>query len=167
MRDKHAMEYYQQKWENLGPISQKMLRAQEPEIEEQEKVAKYERRNATFDASRQRDAGKAVEKELGKEVMAELDSVNITVGGLSRTIVRNWRLNAKLYKRYQDDLATRLTEVLPTLIGSDTYESWTPAIKQKMLDFYIRQAKASVRRKIVMDANMSSFEDVRTGVEDD
>jgi hypothetical protein len=52
-------------------------------------------------------------------------------------------------------------------MSSDAYQDWTPAIKQKMLDFYIRQAKASVRRKIVMDANMSSFEDVRTGVEDD
>jgi hypothetical protein len=36
-----------------------------------------------------------------------------------------------------------------------------------MLDFYIRQAKSTVRRRIVMDANMKSFEDVRNGVEDD
>jgi hypothetical protein len=167
LRDKFSNEYYQTTWENLGPIAQKLLRQEEPSIVEQEKIAKFERRNASFDAGRQRKAGEAVEKELPKEVMDELDSLSLSVGGLSRTIVRNWRLNAKLYKRYQDDVASRLNEVLPTLISSDAYQDWTPAIKQKMLDFYIRQAKASVRRKIVMDANMSSFEDVRTGVEDD
>jgi hypothetical protein len=148
-------------------MAQKLLRSEHPDLIKQEEVAKFERRNAKFDMTRQRDAGRAVEKELPKEVMDELDSLSLSVGGLSRTIVRNWRLNAKLYKRYQDDLASRLNEVLPTLINSDTYQDWTPAIKQKMLDFYIRQAKASVRRKIVMDANMSSFEDVRTGVEND
>jgi len=167
LRDKYSLDTYQTSWDQLGPISQKLLRANNPDLIEQEKIAKYERRNATFDASRQREAGVAVEEQLPDSVMDELDAVSVSVGGLSRTIVRNWRLNGDLYKRYQDDLATRLNDVLPTLIGSDTYQEWTPAIKQKMLDFYIRQAKASVRRKIVMDANMKSFEDIRTGVEDD
>jgi hypothetical protein len=99
--------------------------------------------------------------------MDELDRKFTSVGGLSRTITRNWRLNAKLYQRYQDDLATMLNKTLPKLINGESYKAWRPAIQQQMLDFYIRQAKATVRRKIVMDANMKSFEDVRTGVEND
>jgi hypothetical protein len=144
-----------------------MLRASKADIRKQEEVAKYERRNATFDASRQREAGVAVEKKLPDDVMDEMESHMISVNGLSRTITRNWRLNAKLYQRYQDDVAARLNEVLPTLIHSESYQSWNPALQQKMLDFYIRQAKSTVRRRIVMDANMKSFEDVRNGVEDD
>ena len=167
LRDRHSMSTYNTSWENLGPIAQKLLRWENPDIAEQEKIAKYERRNATFDASRQREAGAAVEKELPDGVMSELDRMSVSVNGLSRTITRNWRLNAKLYQRYQDDVAARLNEVLPTLIESDGYQDWMPSIKQRMLDFYIRQAKASVRRKIVMDANMASFEDVRKGVEQD
>ncbi len=167
LRDKFSIEVYQRTWENIGPLAQKLLRMEEPSIVEQEKIAKFERRNATFDATRQREAGAAVEKKLPDSVMDEMDSLSITVGGLSRTIVRNWRLNAKLYKRYQDDVATKLTKELTKLINSSSYKSWTPATKQRMLDFHISRAKASVRRKIVMDANMSSFEDIRTGVEDD
>jgi hypothetical protein len=167
LRDRHSMGTYNTSWDNLGPNAQKMLRAENPDIGEQEKIAKFERRNATFDASRQREAGVAVEKSLPDAVMDELDRKFTSIGGLSRTITRNWRLNADLYKRYQDDLATMLNKTLPKLISGESYKAWRPAIQQQMLDFYIRQAKASVRRRIVMDANMKSFEDVRTGVEND
>jgi hypothetical protein len=167
LRDRHSLGTYNTSWDTLGPNAQKMLRAANPDIVEQEKIAKFERRNATFDASRQREAGVAVEKSLPDAVMDELDRKFTTVGGLSRTITRNWRLNADLYKRYQDDLATMLNKTLPKLISGESYKAWRPAIQQQMLDFYIRQAKASVRRRIVMDANMKSFEDVRTGVEND
>lgn len=167
LRDRHSMGTYNTSWDNLGPNAQKMLRAENPDIIEQEKIAKFERRNATFDASRQREAGVAVEKQLPDGVMDELDRKFTSIGGLSRTITRNWRLNAKLYQRYQDDLANMLNKTLPRLINGDSYKAWRPAIQQQMLDFYIRQAKASVRRRIVMDANMKSFEDIRKGVEND
>lgn len=167
LRDRHSRTTYQTDWDQLGPVAQNLLRANNPDIVKQEQVAKYERRNATFDATRQRDAGVAVEETLPDEVRRGMDDVQVTVGGISRTIVRNWRLNAELYQRYQDDVAERLNQILPKLMKSERYASWRPEIKQKMLDFYIRQAKASARRRIVMDANMSSFEDVRTGVEDD
>lgn len=165
MRDHFSTRVFGKEWKNLGPLSQDALREYRPSIVEQESIVKFERRNASFDMKRQREAGVTVEKSLSREVKKEMDRVSVSVGGLSRTIVRNWRLNADLYKKYQDDLSFLLNKVLPRIINKPGYKSQSPQTRQKILELIIKEAKAAVRKNIVLKANMTDIEDIREGVE--
>ncbi|KKL96983.1 hypothetical protein LCGC14_1839050, partial [marine sediment metagenome] len=167
MRDHYSTRVFGKEWKNLGPLSQDALREYKPQIVEQEGIVKFERRNASFDVKRQREAGVTVEKSLSREVRREMDSVAVSVGGLSRTIVRNWRLNADLYKKYQDDLSFLLNKVLPRIINKPGYKSQSPEVRQKILELIIKEARSAVRKNIVLKANMRDIEDIRKGVEDD
>jgi hypothetical protein len=167
IRDHYSMEVFGKQWNNLGPLAQEALRTEKPQIPEQEIIAKFERRNATFDVKRQREAGIKVEKSLPRNVQDEMDDVNVTLGGLSRTIVRNWRLNGELYQKYQDDLSTILGKALPKIVGAKTYQAQKPQDRQKILEWVIKQSKAAVRKQIVMEANMKDIEDISKGVEDE
>jgi len=165
MRDHYSTRVFGKEWKNIGPLAQDALREYKPQIVEQESIAKFERRNAAFDMKRQREAGVTVEKSLSREVKKEMDRVAVSVGGLSRTIVRNWRLNADLYKKYQDDLSFLLNKVLPRVISKPGYQSQSPEVRQKILEFIIKEAKSAVRKSIVLKANMTDIEDIRKGVE--
>ncbi len=167
MRDHYSTRVFGKEWKNIGPLSQNALREYKPQIGEQERIAKFERRNASFDVKRQREAGVTVEKSLSREVLNEMNSVAVSVGGLSRTIVRNWRLNSDLYKKYQDDLSFLLNRVLPRVISKPGYKSQPPKVRQKILEFIIKEAKSAIRKNIVLKANMQDIEDIRQGVEDD
>ena len=167
MRDHYSTRVFGKEWKNLGPLSQNALREYKPQLIEQERIAKFERRNAPFDVKRQREAGVTVEKSLPREVRKEMDSVAVSLGGLSRTIVRNWRLNSDLYKQYQDDLSFLLNKVMPRVISNPGYQAQSPEVKQKILELIIKEAKSAVRKNIVLKANMTDIEDIREGVEDD
>ena len=167
MRNHYSMDIFGKEWNNLGPLAQEALRNEKPQIPEQELIAKFERRNATFDIKRQREAGIKVEKSLPRPIQDEMDSLNVTLGGLSRTIVRNWRLNAELYQKYQDDLSLILGKALPKIIGAPSYKEQKPEDRQKILEWVIKQSKAAVRKQIVMEANMKDIEDISKGVEDE
>jgi tetratricopeptide (TPR) repeat protein len=167
IRDHYSMEVFGKQWNNLGPLAQEALRTEKPQIPEQELIAKYERRNATFDVRRQREAGIKVEKSLPREVQDEMDSLNVTLGGLSRTIVRNWRLNGDLYQKYQDNLSGLLGKALPKIVDAPSYKAQRPQDRQKILEWVIKQSKAAIRKQIVMEANMQDIEDISKGVEDE
>ncbi len=165
MRDHYSTRVFGKEWKNIGPLSQNALREYKPQIVEQERIAKFERRNASFDVKRQREAGVTVEKSLSRDILREMNSVFVSVGGLSRTIIRNWRLNADLYKKYQDDLSFLLNKVMPRVINKPGYKSQPPEVRQKILEFIIKEAKSAVRKNIVLKANMTDIEDIRQGVE--
>ena len=167
MRDHYSTRVFGKEWKNLGPLSQEALREYKPQIVEQEGIAKFERRNASFDVKRQREAGVTVEKSLSREVRNEMDRVFVSLSGLSRTITRDWRLNADLYKKYQDDLSFLLNKILPRIISKPGYKSQSPQVRQKILKSIIKEAKAAVRKNIVLKANMKDLQDIREGVEDD
>lgn len=167
MRNHYSRRVFGSDWDQLGPASQNALREYKPQIVQQEQVARFERRNASFDMTRQRQAGESVEESLPDDVQDAMTAVNVTLGGLSRTIVRNWRLNAKLYKQYQDDLSGILNKVLPNIIRQDWYSSLAPDMQQGVLDRVIKEAKSAVRKNIVLTANLGDLEDMRKGVEDD
>ena len=167
MRDHYSTRVFGKEWKNIGPLAQKALREYKSQIVQQETIAKFERRNAAFDVKRQREAGVTVEKSLPRDVRKEMGRVAVSLGGLSRTIVRNWRLNADLYKKYQDDLSFLLNKVLPRIINKPGYQSQPPEVRQKILEFIIKEAKSAVRKNIILKANMKDIEDIRKGVEQD
>ncbi len=167
MRNQYSTEVFGKEWDNLGPLSQKALRLYKPQIGEQERIASFERRNAAFDVKRQREAGVTVEKSLSREIRNEMDDLSLSIGGLSRTITRNWRLNGSLYKKYQTDLGRILNKVLPKIIDNPSYQELSPRKRQLILEKLIKRLRGVVRKNIVMTANIKDLEDVRKGVEDD
>ncbi len=158
MRDHYALQVFGTDWEELGPSFQEALEEYKPQIVEQERVSKFERRNAEFNAARQREAGRAVEKALPKEVLRELKNLDISVGGLSRTLTKGWRLNGKLYKRYQTDLAALLSKVMPKITGMAGYENLPHEVKVEMVEMILRETKSAVRNNIIVEANMKDIE---------
>ena len=167
MRNQYSVEVFGKEWDDIGPLSQKALRLYKPQIGEQERISSFERRNAVFDVKRQREAGVKVEKSLSREVRNEMDDLFLTLGGLSRTITRDWRLNASLYKKYQTDLSRILNKILPKIISNPEYQALSPQMRQRILEKVILQSKSVVRKGIIMTANMNDLEDIRKGVEDD
>jgi len=167
MRNQYSTEVFGKDWDNIGPLSQKALRLYKPQIAEQEKISSFERRNAVFDVKRQREAGVTVEKSLSRKVRNEMDDLSITLGGLSRTITRNWRLNGELYKKYQTDLGKILNRILPQIVSNPAYQALPPQMRQRIMEKIITQSKAAIRKSVVMTANINDLEDVRRGVEDD
>lgn len=167
MQDFYAKQVFHKPWRELGPDSQKALTEYRPQIAEAAAVAKYERRNATFDLRKQREAGLEIEKALPDGVMDEMDSLNVTVGGLSRTLTRNWRLNKRLYAEYKDTVSGSLNKVLPKVMGNSAYQRQDDAGKQGILKMVIDDVKQAIRQKIVAEANMTDLEDLKKGVEQD
>ncbi len=165
MRDQYSVQIFQQKWDDLGPDAQDALREYKPQIRQQELVAKFERRNAAFDATKQREAGARIEKSLPRDMLAAMEAVNVTVGGLSRTIARNWRLNATLYKKYEKDVGNLLNDILPQIVNDPRWVNTPPELQQEILSELITEIKSAVRKQIVLDANMGDLEDIRRGVE--
>jgi len=60
-----------------------------------------------------------------------------------------------------------LNKVLPRVISKPGYQNQSPEVRQKILEFIIKEAKSAVRKNIVLKANMTDIEDIRKGVEDD
>ena len=158
MRDHYALQFFGTDWEELGPSFQEALEEYKPQIVEQQRISKFERRNAEFNAARQREAGRAVEKALPKEVLRELENLDISVGGLSRTLTKGWRLNGKLYKKYQTDLAFLLGKVMPKITGMAGYDNLPHEVKVEMVEMILRETKSAVRNNIIVEANMKDIE---------
>jgi hypothetical protein len=161
MRDHYAVDVFQKKWDELGPRAQAALREYKPQIEEQERIAQFDRRNIAFDAARQREAGQLVERALGKDIRKEMDRIGVTVGGISRTLSRNWRLSADRYNQYQKSTSKVLNTVLSRIVGTPGYENMPDQNKAELLDYIIREAKRVARNEIVMSANMKDLEEVQ------
>lgn len=158
IRDHYAMETFGTEWAELGPITQEALEAHRPQIVEQERISKFDRRNAEFNARRQREAGRAVEKALPKKVLREMTLLGVTVGGLSRTLTRGWRLNGELYSKYQKDLANILSKVMPKIMAIEGYNALPYDIKVEMVEGVLRESKIAIRNNIIVNANLKDVE---------
>ena len=161
MRNHYSQKMFGNDWDSLGPDFQEGLQKFHPQLAEQERLSKFERRNAEFNGARQREAGRAVEKELSKEVQREMKGLGVTVGGLSRTLNKGWRLNGKLYQKYQDDLANTLSKVIPSIMTIKGYESLPFNIRVEMFEMVLKETKRAVRTNIITEANMKDLERVQ------
>jgi len=161
LRDHYAIDVFGRKWEELGPRAQNALREYKPQIEEQERIAQFDRRNIAFDATRQREAGQLVERSLGKNIRKEMDRIGVTVGGISRTLNRNWRLSSDRYSEYQKETSKLINSVLSRIVDTPGYNNMDDQRKAALLDYVIRESKRAARNKIVMTANIKDLREVK------
>ena len=106
----------------------------------------------------QQDAGWRVQRSLPKDVQKELEKANFFVGGLSRRLNRDWRLNQKLYKEYEEKTSELLSKLLPELIRAEWFQSLDTASRNLVLTEYVNAAKGSIRGTMVGQAILRDVE---------
>jgi len=156
-KNHYAMQTYGERWNDLGPISQKYLRVANPIIDEMDRRARKERVSKAAKARSLKELRKSERKlfrALKPEIRKELDRLLIPVGGLSRRLSEDWYLNDSRYQQYQAEVAVELNKLLPSFIDVDL----VPEVKRAILEKAISQVKEGVRKEIVMNAK---FEDLR------
>jgi len=156
-KNKYAKNTFGTRWDELGPISQQMLRIYNPLIGETERRARKERTSRKAKArvlQEHRKTERLITKSLDKDVRKELDRLLVSVGGVGRRLSEDWYLNNTKYKQYQLEVVAALNEILPEFTKMDI----DPEIKRVMLEEVISSVKKSVRTNLV---NQAKIEDLK------
>lgn len=161
VKDNLSRKYFGEKWDKIGPVAQKVLRTNLPQINLMEIKARMERENYGFMeriAEEEADAANNVLKALPRDIRDELARNLVRIPGLSRRINSDWFLNKKRYKEYQKITADLLKKILPIYINDPEFQMMPADVKREMLNTIISTAKKAAREKITRDANISDME---------
>lgn len=151
-----AQEYFDSKWDSLGPISQEMLRTYEPMIDEMDRIADREKLNKQVNArflKELRNSERKLLRSLPTKMRDQLDLLLVNVGGLSRKIGGDWYLNEKRFNEYQSVVSEQLKEQLPIWLEMDL----APEIKRAFIEDTIDDIKKFARQEIILSANMKDL----------
>lgn len=155
-KNEKAKEFYGDKWENLGPESQEILRLIEPSIVELELLTDQEKNKRTVNTrflKEQRKSERKLFNSLPKEMRTELNKLLVDVGGLNRVIANGWYLNDQRYAEYQMKVSKELNNILPMYLKLDL----DPLFKRMFIEDVIDDAKELIRREIVFNANINDL----------
>jgi hypothetical protein len=153
-QDELAKKYYGNKWENLGPLAQRLLTKTNPELELLKQEADYERTKFPFlgrQIEEERAVGKRVESNLPKPVQTEMTRLKISVKGLSEHL-GDWRLNEERYQQYQDLVVENITKDAERVLQSKFYVKSSDKFKSKRLENLVKNAKEKARQQITQQA---------------
>lgn len=151
-----AQEYFDAKWDSLGPTSQEMLRTYEPMIDEMDRIADREKLNKQVNArflKELRNSERKLLRSLPTKMRDQLDALLVNVGGLSRKIGGDWYLNDKRFNEYQSVVSEQLKEQLPIWLEMDL----APEIKRAFIEDTIDDIKKFARQEIILSANMKDL----------
>ncbi len=159
-RDRVANEVFGENWDELGPLLQKALRENRPEIDLAEMKAKSEREGVPYldkMLQEQADTGKRISESLPEDTQQVLSDLFIKTGGVGRRIGSNWWLNDKRYKAYEQDVSRVLNKVLPRITRHGKFKRLTDDQKRKILEKLISKSKEAARKKIIQEARMKDL----------
>ena len=111
-RQTFGRNYDQLSWTEVTELDRDIL-VNHPGIVELERETKFESESVRFlmrQALEQRKSERFLEKNISKKLLADLNEIKLSVGGVSRTF-GNWRLNDEQYKEYQKRVATNINEL--------------------------------------------------------
>jgi hypothetical protein len=161
LKNHYAHQAYGVGWDQLGPITQDVLRIFRPDIVKAEEATRRAREDYTFIGKlvqEEQDVGKRVFKKLPKNIQKEMDRLAVDVGGLRRQLKGGWYLNKKRYNQYQREVQTVLQKTIPHLINNASWNVLNDDVQQVMLQTIIDQSKKLIRQRIIMQANMKDLE---------
>lgn len=156
-KNHYAQNTYGEKWNDLGPVSQQLLRISNPLIDETERQARKERVSKKAKARVLREMRKSerkLERSLSEPVRNELDRLLVNVGGVGRRLSEDWYLNDAKYKQYQVEVAAALNDLLPRFTELDL----EPELKRVMLEEVISKIKSGIRQQIVNEAKIEDIQ---------
>jgi len=164
LQDGLSREVFQQRWDEISQEAQGALTTYEPQITLLKQKARMERENFGFMAKmaqEENDAKNYVLKKLPKTLRAELTNTVTDIKGFSRFVGSDWYLNDRRYKEYQNSSAKLMVDVIPKVIDSLDWESYTPEMKQTILRELIDRIKSQVRSKIMNEATINDLQKLR------
>lgn len=158
-KNEKAKEYFDAKWDDLGPISQKILRLYEPLIDQLDALAHQERSikqvNTRF-LKEMRKSERVLFNSFSSDMKEQLNKLLVDVGGMSRRVGSDWYLNDQRYAEYQLEVSKELKEILPVYLKLRL----DPQVKKMLVEDVITDVKEKIRRGIILEANIK---DLRTG----
>lgn len=160
LKNETAQHYFGKKWDDLGPITQRLIHKYNPEIEELERQGKAERTGYPFVQrmlKEQDAAGRKIQAALPEKLQEEMERLRVAIGGLGRVVAKDWFLNDVRYEQYQ---ALTLEELLKRSgqIKGKSWESLNKKQQRKLLENIISQAKKTARNKIKTEAKGEDLE---------
>ena len=161
LKNHYAHQAYGKGWDELGAVTQDVLRTFRPDIVKAEEKTRRAREDYTFIgklAQEEQDAGERVFKKLPKNIQKEMDRLAVDVGGLRRQLKSDWYLNKKRYNQYQQEVKKMLERSLSRLINNPSWNVMNDDVQQVMLKTTVDQCKKLIRQRIVMQANMKDLE---------
>ena len=104
--------YDQLSWTEVTELDRDIL-VNHPGIVDLERETKFESESVRFlmrQAQERRKSERFLEKNISKKLLADLNEIKLSVGGVSRTF-GNWRLNDEQYKEYQKRVAANINKL--------------------------------------------------------
>lgn len=155
LKDQLSRETFGQKWDDIGPTAQKILRGINPQLGIEEARARYEQTNPRFlskVAEEQIKSSKRLTKTLPKDVRKEFESLKIKLPGLGRRVGDGWFLNKKRYDEYHLLTSLYLNKVLPKVVRSPEWKQANETIKRELVSAITNRVKDMVRTQIITKA---------------
>lgn len=111
-RQTFGKNYDQLSWTEVSELDRDIL-VNHPGIVDLERETKFESESVRFlmkQAQEERKSERFLEKNISKKLLADLNEIKLSVGGVSR-VFGNWRLNDEQYKEYQKRVATNINKL--------------------------------------------------------
>ena len=156
-----------EKWDNLGPEVQELLRHFYPEIEMMERQADFDRQDWDFLAKLAEQRDKSTQRMhdvLPKDVQFELNSLAMRPSGVSSRIGTDWFLNENRRKEYEQTTTELYKKVLTTLVRSPQWKTIPPQYKVIILTKVMNEIKEVVRKKIIAEAKLEDIHRIQRNV---
>ena len=112
-----------------------------PGITELEREAKFSSEGIRFHlkiAREERKSERLLESRIDKNLLADLNNIKLSVGGVSRTF-GNWRLNDEQYKEYQERVATNINSLFKEM--KSLWDTKNTEGKFELMSTLLRSAK--------------------------
>lgn len=164
IKDTISKETFGVGWDDLGPVGQKLLMQNKPEIELAERQARIERENFDMVSKRieeQQDVTKKMINHLPVKVKEEIKTVNAYIPGLTRHISNGWFLNDKRYLEYQKNTTIAMSLYLTKLMNLPAYKNAEPEMRALLIEEVVEDIRKRVRDKITQDATIEDFQHIR------
>jgi hypothetical protein len=160
MQDHLSLQTYGDKWDNIAPFEQMLLKAQNPGIRELKESAAYER-NSYFFLAETLNTGmkmaKEVESSLPKDVRRLLREHKIALSPLART-TGDWRMNDDRFDQYKTLVGQKTEQQVRMLVRQRGWRRLPKTTQKKMLKAAVSRAQSIAGKQIKAQANLQGMQ---------
>jgi hypothetical protein len=154
-KDSLARQTYGKNYDELDFVESKMLDTDilvnHPGIVELEREAKFDSQGVNYlkrQAQELRKSERFLEKNISKDLLADLHETKISLGGVDR-VFGTWRLNDDQYKEYQERVARNINEL---------FEDMRP-----VWDTSVTEGKYEIMTRILLSAKQLAAQEMKIG----
>ena len=161
-RNQAAMEKHGKRWDDLKHIEQKRLK-KEPALKDIEAQTIEERRKmgpgdyAKYIEKPLNDSAKRMQRQLPEKIQTELELLDMTPGGVKRTISRDFVLNDNRFNAYEKYAVENIEKLLKPRIEAASWKDREYLSRLKVAQEKITKAKANARKRVLREINQGKL----------